>query len=143
MFWNLWIHGTTENTTCMLDNVVQCPPGTFGFMGIENMYFQQPVLFLAEYLNTTLQITYTLFSTNTADVAANVISSSQCAAIVLTDFTSTSTFNSVPFHVVLSDIFFDGSSGYILASYLDCLLATLNNSNRFPVLVVHELESIE
>ena len=31
---------TEENLTCMLDNVVQCPPGTFGFIGIKKMYFQ-------------------------------------------------------------------------------------------------------
>ena len=36
-----------ENLNYMLDNEVQCPPGMFGFMRIEKMYFQQPVIFPA------------------------------------------------------------------------------------------------
>ena len=97
-------YGTSDNPTYMLDNVLQCPPGTFGFMGVEKMYFQQPMLFPSLYLNTTMSITYSPFSTNSADVAPASLTTSQTQAFVSTDFTSTFTFDDIPYPVVLADM---------------------------------------
>ena len=120
-------YGKIENPTYMLDSVIQSPPGTFGFMGIEKMYFQQPVLFPSAYLNTSMTITYSLFSTNASDILpANMMIASN-PVLVSTDFSSTFTFDGIPYPVTLADIGFDGSGGYVLASILDCLLTTLNS----------------
>ena len=60
---------TVDNRTNMLGNVVKSPSGTFGFVGIEKIYFQQPA-----HLNTIMTTTYTPFLTNAADILpANLI----------------------------------------------------------------------
>ena len=127
-------YGTPNNPTYMLGNVVKCPPGTFGYMGIEKMYFQQPPLFPSAHLNTTMTISYSPFSTNTANSAqASLYLMQSATSIVSTDFTSTFYFDNIPYPVTLADIGYDGSGGVLLASYLDCLLSTLNNKVVIPV----------
>ena len=113
--------GTTDNPTNMWSNGVQSPPGTFGFMGIEKMYFQQPALFPPAYLNTTMSITDKPFSTNAADVLPANLIISQPQPLVSMDFTSTFTFDSIPYPITLADIGYNGSGGSVLASNLDCL----------------------
>ena len=121
-------YGTADNPTYMLGNVVKCPTGTFGYMGIEKMYFQQPPLFPSEYLNTTLTISYSPFSTNAANGPSTTLYILQPATtIAATDFSCTFTFDAIPYPVNLMNIGYDGSGGVVLASYLDCLLSTLNN----------------
>ena len=53
-------YGTYDNPTHMMNCVTQCPPGTFGYMGVEKMYFQQPAIFLSIYMNMTLKVTETV-----------------------------------------------------------------------------------
>ena len=60
-------YGTYDNPTYMMNGVIQCPPGTFGCMGVETMYFQQPSLFPSAYLNTTLKVTEKPFPDNVPD----------------------------------------------------------------------------
>ena len=66
-------------------------------MGIEKMYFQQPPLFPSAYLNTTMNIAYTPFSTNAADVLPANLIIAQAQPLVSTDFTSTFTFDGIPY----------------------------------------------
>ena len=120
-------YGTVDNPTYMLGDVVKCPPGTFGFMGIEKLYFQQPPLFPSAYLNTIMTITYTPFSTNAADTPPQVFYLGQTVNFAATDFTSTFTFDGIPYPVTLANIGYDGTGGVTLASLLDCLLTTLNS----------------
>ena len=120
-------YGTADNPTYMLGNVVKCPPGTFGFMGIEKLYFQQPPLFPSEYLNTTMSITYTPFSTNAANGATTFVYLGANVSLQSTDFSSTFTFDNIPYPVTLANIGYNGSGGVVLASYLDCFLTTLNS----------------
>ena len=112
------------------------------------MYFQQPPLFPAMYLNTSMKITYSPFATNASDVAGGSLIVAQSAtSIVSTDFTSTFTFDSIPYSITLADIGYDGRGGLVLASFLDCLLKTLNITVRinsyiaynqcYPVLISH------
>ena len=115
-------YGTTDNPTYMMNGVIQCPPGTYGYMGIEKMYFEQPALFPGLYLNTNMSIQYTPFAGDTI-----VPVTSQTAPITLSMFTETFTFNGIGYPTVLADIGYDGSGGYVLASYLDCVLSTLSN----------------
>ena len=127
-------YGTPNNPTYMLGNVVKCPTGTFGYMGIEKMYFQQPPLFPSAHLNTTMTISYSPFLTNTANsVQASLYLMQSATSIVSTDFTSTFYFDNIPYPATLADIGYDGSGGVLLASYLDCLLSTLNNKVVTPV----------
>ena len=81
----------------MLGNVVQSPMGTFGLMSIEKMYFQQPILFPSAYLNNTMNITYTPFSTNAVDVSPANLSIGHTSPLVLRYFTSTLTFGTIPY----------------------------------------------
>ena len=79
---------TTENPSYILGYVVQSPPGTFGFMGIEEMHFQPTVLIPSAYFNTTLKITRKPYSPNTLDVSLANIQIGQTTSIASTKFTS-------------------------------------------------------
>ena len=105
----------------MLGNMKQSLLGTFGFMGIEEMCFRQTVLFLSAYFNTTMNITYTPVLRNAGDILQANLILAQLQPLVSTDFTSTFTFDSIPYPITLTDIGYDGSGGSVLASYLDCL----------------------
>ena len=78
----------------MLNKVAQSLLGTFGFMGIEKIYFQL-VLFLSTYLNEAMNITHTLLSK--------------------LDFTFTLTFYSIPYLIIPAVIGYDGSGGYVFS----------------------------
>ena len=46
--------------------------------------------------------------------------------LVYTDFTSTFTIEDIQCPIILANIWYDGSGGIVLGSYLDCLLLTFN-----------------
>ena len=93
-------YGTADNPTYMLGNVVKCPPGTCRFMGIEKLYFQQPPFF-------PLSITYTPFSTNAANGATTFVYLGANVSLQSTDFSSTFTFDNIPYPVTLANIGYD------------------------------------
>ena len=110
-----------------MNGVIKCPPGTFGCMGVEKMHFQQPALFPSAYLNTTLKVTETPFPDNVPDTGMVFLTYSQTASLTASSFQSNFVFNGISYPVALANIRYDGSGGYVLASYLDCILQTMNN----------------
>ena len=140
-----------------MNGVIQCPPGTFGYMGVEKMYFQQPSLFPSIYMNTTLKVTESPFLENVLDTGTSFLTYNQTSALTASSFQSNFVFNGIIYPVALADIGYDGSGGYILASYLDCPLNAMQSTRSpcflicipilfslrdtgFQVLSVHQLE---
>ena len=103
-------------------------------MDVENMYFQQPAMFPSLYMNTTLKVIETPFPDNVPDACIVFLTYNQLAARTASSFQSNFVLNGINYPVAFADIGYDGSGGYVLASYLDYILQTMNlyTTSLFP-----------